>query len=59
MVLDGGSRRFLLICLNYAVKSFAVAMIMSMKVQVGMMSFWGNQEPIFPIRTELLAVIQL
>ena len=59
MVLDVGSRRFLLICLNAAVKSFAVAIIMSVAVAVGMMSFWGNQETIFPMRTELVAGIQI
>ena len=50
MVSDGGSRGFLLICLNYAVKYFAVAIIMSVVVAVGMMSLWGNQETLFPMR---------
>ena len=40
MVSDGGSREFLLICLNAAVKYFAVAIIMSMEVAVGMMNLW-------------------
>ena len=39
MVLDGGSRGFLLICLNAAVKYFAVAIIISVAVGVGMMIF--------------------
>ena len=42
MVLDGGSRGFLLICLNAAVKYFAVAIIMSVAVAAEMMSLWGN-----------------
>ena len=37
MVSDGGSRVFLLIFLNAAVKYFAVAIIMSVAVAVGMM----------------------
>ena len=59
MVSDGGSREFMLICLNAAVKSFAVAIIMSVAVAVGMMRLWGNQEKIYPIRTELVAGIQI
>ena len=47
MVLDGGSRGFLSIFLNNAVKSFAVAMIMSVAVAVGMKRLWGNKETIF------------
>ena len=47
MVLDGGSRRFLLVFLNAVVKSVAVAIIMSVAVSVGMMSLWGNQATLF------------
>ena len=49
----------MLICLNASVKSFAVAIIMSVAVAVGMMRLWGNQEKIYPIRTELVAGIQI
>ena len=42
MILDGGSRGFLLICLNAVVKYFAVAIIISVAVAVGVMSLWGN-----------------
>ena len=49
MVSDGGSRVFLLIFLNAAVKSFAVAIIMSVVVAVGMMILWGNQETFCPM----------
>ena len=59
MVLDGGSRGFMLICLNSAVKYFAVAIIMSVAVAVGMMSLWVNQETLFPMWTELVAGIQI
>ena len=59
MVSDGGSRIFLLICLNAAVKHFAVDIIMSLAVSVGMMSLWGKYETPCPMRTELVAVIQI
>ena len=59
MVSDGGSRGFLLIFINAAVKYFAVAIIMSVAVTVGIMSLWGNQETLFPMRTELVAGIQI
>ena len=59
MVLDGGSKGFCFVCLNAAVKYFAVAVIMSVAVAVGMMSLWGNQETLFPMRTELVAGIQI
>ena len=39
MVSDGGSRGFLVICVNAAVKCFAVTIIMSVTVAVGMMIF--------------------
>ena len=42
IVSDGGSRGFLLICLNDAVKPFSVAIVMSVEVAVGTMSLWGN-----------------
>ena len=57
MVLDGGSRGFLLICLNATVKSFSVAIIMSVAVAVGMTSFWENQDTACTMITELLEVI--
>ena len=38
----------MLISFNYAVKSLAVAIIMSLAVVVGMMIFWGNQETVCP-----------
>ena len=59
MVLDGGSRRILLICLNAAVKYFSVAIIMSVAVAVGMMSLWGNQETPCPMQNELVVGIQI
>ena len=59
MVSDGGSRGFLLSCLNATVKSFDVTIIMSVAVSVGMMSLWGNQETLCPMRTELVAGIQI
>ena len=59
MVSDGGSRGFLLICLNAAVKYFAVAIIVSVAVAVGMMSLWGNQEILCPMQNELVACIQI
>ena len=58
MVSDGGSRGFLLIFLNAAVKSLAVAILMLVAVAVFMMSLWGNQEKCFPIRSELVAGIK-
>ena len=58
MVSDGGSREFLLIFLNAALRYFAVAIIMSVAVAVGMMIFWGNQETNFPMQTEFVADIQ-
>ena len=51
MVSNGGSRGFLLIFLNAAVKYFAVAIIMSVAVAVGMMSLWVNQETLCPMCT--------
>ena len=59
MVLYGGSRVFLLLYINAAVKYFAVAIIMSVAVAVGMVSLWGNQETFFPMRTELVADISI
>ena len=59
MISDGGSRGFLLICLNDAVKYFVVAIVMSVAVTVGMISLWGNQETIFTMQTELMAGIQI
>ena len=59
MISDGVSRGFLLICLNDAVKYFAVAIIMPVAVAVGMMILWGNQETIFAMRIELVPGIQI
>ena len=59
MVLYSGNRGFLLICLNAAVKYFAVAIIMSVAVEVGMIILWGNQETLCPMRTELVEGIQI
>ena len=59
MVSDSGNREFLLICLNAAVKYFAVAIIMSVAVAVGMMILWGNQETLCTMRTELGEGIQI
>ena len=59
MVSDGGSRGFLLIFFNAAVKSLVVAVMMSVSVAVGMINFWGKQEIVFPIKTELVTVIQI
>ena len=42
MVSDGGNRVFLLVCFNTAVKFLAVAIIMSVAVEFGMVSLWGN-----------------
>ena len=58
-VYDGGSREFLLICLNAAVKYCVVAIIMPVEVAVGMMSLWVNKEKYCPMRTELVAGIQI
>ena len=49
MVSDGGSGVFLLVFFNVTVKSFVVAIIMSVSVAVGMMSLWVNQETVFPM----------
>ena len=59
MVSDGDSRGFLLICLNAAVKYLAVAITTSVVVTVDMMRLWGNQEKLCPMRTELVAGIQI
>ena len=59
MVSDGVIRGFLLIFINAAVKYFAVAIIMSVVVEVGMMNFWGNQEILCSMRTELVAGIKI
>ena len=59
MVSDGGSRGFLLIFFNAAVKSLVVAIMMSVAVVVGMINFWGKQETISPIKTELVTGIQI
>ena len=59
MVSYGGSRGFLLIFLNAAVKSLEVAIIMLMTLAVGMMIFWVNQETVCPMQTELVAGIQI
>ena len=50
MVSDGGSRGFLLIFFNSTVKYLVVAIIMSVAVEVGMMSLWGNKETICPMK---------
>ena len=36
---------------NAAVKYFAISITMSLAVAVGMMSLWGNQETVCPMRT--------
>ena len=59
MVSDSVSRGFLFICFNTEVKSLAVAMIMLVEVAFGMMSLWGNQETVCPMRTELVKGIQI
>ena len=59
MVSDGGSRRFLFICFNAEVKSLEVAIIMLVAVAVGIISFSVNNETVFLIRTESVAVIQI
>ena len=59
MVSDSGSIVFLLIYINAVVKYLAVAIIMLVAVEVGIMSFWGNQETVCPIQTELVAGIQI
>ena len=59
MVSDGGSRGFLLICFNAAVKYLAVAIIMLVAVAVVMMSFWGNQYTFCQMQTELVEGIQI
>ena len=57
--IRGGSREFLFIRFNAAVKSLAVAIIMSVEMVVGMMSLWGNQDKVCPIQTELVAGIHI
>ena len=59
MVSDGGSRGFLLICLNDAVKYFEVAIIMSVAVSVGTMILRRNQDTLCPMRTALVAGIKI
>ena len=59
MVSYGGSRGFLLICLNAAVKYLAVAVNMSVAVEFCMMSLWENQETLCPMQTELVTGIQI
>ena len=44
---------------NAAGKSLVVDIIISVAVAVDMMSFWVNQETVFPMRTELVAEIQI
>ena len=59
VVSYGGSRGFLLVCFNAAVKSFVVAIIMSVAVVVVMMSLWVNQDTFCPMLTEFVAEIQI
>ena len=54
MVSDGGSRGFLFVCFNTAVKYLAVAIIMLVVVAVVIMILWVNQETGFPIQTKLV-----
>ena len=51
IVSDGGSRGFLLIYFNAAVKSLVFAIIMSVTVAVGMVSLWGKKETVCPMQT--------
>ena len=44
MVSYGGSRGFLLICFNSAVKYFEVDIIMLVTVVVGMVILWGQKD---------------
>ena len=55
----GGSRVFLLVCFNAAVKYLAVAIIMSVAVAVVMMSLWVNQDTVCPMLTEFVSGIQI
>ena len=59
VVSYGGSRVFLLVCFNAAVKYLVVVIIMSVEVEVGMVNLWGKQETVFTIQSELLAGIQI
>ena len=59
MVSYGGSRGSLLVYFNASVKYLVVAIIMSVLVAVVIIGFWGNQETFCPMRTELVAVIQI
>ena len=59
MVSYGGSRGFLLICLDAAVKYFGVAIFMSVAVVVDIMDLWVNQETLCPMRNELVAGIHI
>ena len=59
MVSYGGSRGFLLICINAAVKSLAVDIIVSVEVAVKMMILWDYQETLCPMQTEFVAGIQI
>ena len=59
VVSYGGSRVFLLVCFNAAVKYLVVVIIISMAVAVVMMSLWINQDTVCPMRTELVAGIQI
>ena len=50
---------YFMFCFNATVKSLMVDIIISVAVAVGMMTFWVNQETVFPMRTELVAEIQI
>ena len=59
MVSDGGSRGFLLVCFNSAVKYLAFAITMSVAVAIVVVSLYGNQERVCSIQTELVEGIQV
>ena len=59
MVSDGGNRWFLFVCFNASVKSLAVAIIMLVAVEVGMVILWGNKETVFPMIDEFVEGIHI
>ena len=59
MLLYGGTRGFLLGFLYAAIKYLVVGTIMSVVVEVGMVSLWGNQNKFCPMQTELVAGIHI
>ena len=54
-VSGGGTSGFRCVCLSAEVRSFAVAMRMSVELAVGILRLCGNQSTVFAMRDELVA----